>query len=44
MQWEHVVVLTGQDLVASLRDQPVSKSSSRPPAWLALAAAFFSMA
>ena len=44
MQREHVVVLPGQDLVAGPRDQPVYRSSSRPPAWLALAAAFFSVA
>ena len=44
MQREHVVVLPGQDLVAGLHNQPVSRSSSRPPAWLALAAAFFRVA
>ena len=44
VQREHVVMLAGQDLVADLHDQLVAASSSRSPAWLALAAAFFRMA
>ena len=44
MQREHVVMLPGQDLVADLDDQPVGLVSQTPPAWLAIAAAFFKMA
>ena len=45
MQREHVVMLAGEDLVADLDDQLVDcSSSSRSPAWLAMAAAFFRMA
>src|SRR5271167_2337494 len=44
MQWEHVVVLPGQDLVAGLHDQPVSSVVQPPVRVVAVGAALFSVA